>query len=211
MSPKLNYIPDMLTCPTELFWWNFTGAVIVFSVASAVSSMVPGTKLNIWWMNEWVLVKIYPAVSLSWSSNSTQLNTFFIYFIMTDNMAFSFLIAWAPSQLIWDRHFELSRISPFYLTLTSSGSLQFINFIFLKLKYIFHPHYICISVQTFLLHYLFNVMYGICTRMCTTHDQLWHDQLHTHLGIPHLPTRENRVYLLPLLGCCSRGHTLAAT
>lgn len=114
--------------------------------------------------------------------NSTQ---FLIYFIMTDNMGFSFLIAWAPSRLTWGRHFELSCISPFYLTLASSGSLQFIIFTFLKLKYIFHPH--CISIQTFLLHYLLNVMYGICTRMCATHDQLWRDQLHTYLGIHHLP------------------------
>ena len=183
----------MLTCPSELFWWNFTGAVIVFSVASAESSMVPGTELNIWWMNEWVLVKIYPAVSLSWSSNSTQLNTFFfIYFIMTDNMGFSFLIAWTPSRLIiilWGRHFELSCISSFYLTLASSASPQVIIFTFLKLRYIFHTHYICISMQTFLLHYLFNMMYGICTRMCATHDQLWRDQLHTYLGIHHLPMR----------------------
>ena len=149
--------------------------------------MVPGTELTIWWMNEWVLVKIYPAVSLSWGSDSTQLNTYFIYFLMTDNMGFSFLIAWAPSRLIWGSHFELSCISPFYLTLAPSGSLQFIILTFLKLRYIFHPHYICISIQTFLLHYLFNVMYGICTRMCAIHDRLWCDQLHTYLGIHHLP------------------------
>ena len=143
--------------------------------------------------------------------NSTH---FFIYFIMTDNMGFSFLIAWTPSRLIiilWGRHFELSCISSFYLTLASSASPQVIIFTFLKLRYIFHPHCICISMQTFLLHYLFNVRYGICTRMCTTHDQLWQDQLHTHLGIPHLPMRENWVCLFPMLGCGSWGHTLAAT
>ena len=173
--------------------------------------MVPGTELRIWWMNEWVLVKIYPAVSLSWGSDSTQLNTFYIYFIITDNIGFSFLIARTPSRLLWGRRFELSCVSAFYLTLASSGSLQFIIFAFLKRRYIFHPPYVCISVQTFLLHYLFNVMYGICTRLCATHDQLWRDQLHTYLGIHHVPSRENQVYPLPLPGCGSRGHTLVAS
>ena len=100
----------------------------------------------------------------------------YIYF-MTDKLGSSFLIAWIPSQFIfilWGRHFELSSISPFYMTLASSGSLQFTIFTVLKLSYTFHPHYICISVQTVFLYYIFNVMYDICRRMCATHNQLWY-------------------------------------
>ena len=43
LSPKLNYIPDMLMHHSEFFWWSFIGAVIMFPVASAVSSMAPDT------------------------------------------------------------------------------------------------------------------------------------------------------------------------